>query len=178
MKFQKKMIILTTVAAVTFGLIACGAAVADSKKDDGAAVKPMAMKSAPAKAGMKGGCSHGAKGGKMGGCSHGAKGGMMHGRMGMKPMAKPIKIQVDDVTIIILVNKDGSAKVAKMGGCDHGAKGGKMGGCDHGAKGGKMGGCDHGAKGGKMSGCEQAAKMDCCDDGKTAPKKADQPNRK
>ena len=117
MKFQKKMIILTTAAAVTFGLIACGAAVADSKKDDGAAVKPMAMKSAPAKAGMKGGCSHGAKGGKMGGC-------------------------------------------------------------DHGAKGGKMGGCDHGAKGGKMSGCEQAAKMDCCDDGKTAPKKADQPNRK
>ena len=155
MKFQKKMIILTTAAVATFGLIACGAAVADSKKDDGA-VKPMAMKSTPAKAGMKGGCSHGAKGGKMGGCdhgakggkmggcSHGAKGGMMHGRMGMKPMAKPIKIQVDDVTIIILVNRDGSAKVAKMGGCDHGAKGGKMG------------------------GCEQAAKMDCCDIDKKA----------
>ena len=45
MKFQKKMIILTTAAVATFGLIACGAAVADSKKDDGA-VKPMAMKSA------------------------------------------------------------------------------------------------------------------------------------
>ena len=78
MKFQKKMIILTTAAVVTFGLIACGAAVADSKKDDGA-VKPMAMKSTPAKAGMKGGCSHGAKGGKMGGCDHGAKGGKMGG---------------------------------------------------------------------------------------------------
>ena len=85
---------------------------------------------------------------------------MMHGRMGgMKPMAKPIKIQVDDVTIIILVNKDGSAKVAKMGGCSHGGKGGKMGGCEHGAKGGMMGGCEHGAKGGMM---------DCCDN-KKAP---------
>ena len=44
MKFQKKMIILTTAAGATFGLIACGAAVSDAKKDDGAAVKPMAMK--------------------------------------------------------------------------------------------------------------------------------------
>ena len=122
MKFQKKMIILTTAAVATFGLIACGAAVADAKKDDNAAVKPMAMKSA-------------VKGGKMGGCEHGGKGGMMNGRMGMKPMARPIKIQVDDVTIIILVNKDGSAKVAKMGGCEHGGKGGAMkGGCDHGKK--------------------------------------------
>ena len=117
MKLQKKMIILATAAFATVGLIACGAAVADGKKADAPAVKPMTM-----------------KGGKMGGCDHGAKGGMMHGRMGMKPMAKPIKIQVDDVTIIILVNKDGSAKVAKMGGCDHGAKGGKMGGCDHSKK--------------------------------------------
>ena len=66
MKFQKKMIVLTTAAVATFGLIACGAAVADSKKDDEVAVKPMAMKSTPAKVGMKGGCSHGAKG-KMGG---------------------------------------------------------------------------------------------------------------
>ena len=78
MKFQKKMIILTTAAVATFGLIACGAAVADSKKDDGA-VKPMAMKSTPAQAGMKGGCSHGAKGGKMGGCDHAGKGGKMGG---------------------------------------------------------------------------------------------------
>jgi len=46
MKFQKKMIILTTAAVATIGLIACGATVADSKKDDEAAVKPMAMKSA------------------------------------------------------------------------------------------------------------------------------------
>ena len=155
MKFQKKMIILTTAAVATFGLIACGAAVADAKKDDGAAVKPMAMKSAAkggkmsgcdhgAKGGaMKGGCEHGAKGGKMGGCDHGAKGckmgGCDHGaKGGMKPAARPIKIQVDDVTIIILVNKDGSAKVARMGGCEHGAKGGAMkGGCEHGAKGGK-----------------------------------------
>ena len=142
MKFQKKMIILTTAAVATFGLIACGAAVADAKKDDGAAVKPMAMKSA-AKGGKMGGCEHGAKGGKMGGCDHGAKGGKMGGcdhgaKGGMKPAARPIKIQVDDVTIIILVNKDGSAKVARMGGCEHGAKGGAMkGGCEHGAKGGK-----------------------------------------
>ena len=105
MKFQKKMIVLTTAAVATFGLIACGAAVADSKKDDEAAVKPMAMKSAPAKAGMKGGCSHGAKGG-MGGCSHGAKGGKMGGC-------------------------DHGAKGGKMGGCEHGAKGGMMNCCDN-----------------------------------------------
>ena len=147
MKFQKKMIILTTAAVATFGLIACGAAVADAKKDDNAAVKPMAMKSA-VKGGKMGGCEHGGKGGMKGGCEHGGKGGMMNGRMGMKPMARPIKIQVDDVTIIILVNKDGSAKVAKMGGCEHGGKGGAMkGGCEHGGKGGAMkGGCDHGKK--------------------------------
>ena len=61
MKFQKKMIILTTAAVATFGLIACGAAAADAKKDDGAAVKPMAM---------KGGCEHGAKGGAKIGRAH------------------------------------------------------------------------------------------------------------